>query len=121
MNKLHLLAVALLISSPVLADEAATMTPATTEPTIVTNAAEIADNVDLERGRAVNARPSSGPGLGYPVSPWVRREVMRLAARRERALGEEFLNRMKEQIDRDKDGAKLTHPTELGLFVPCDL
>jgi hypothetical protein len=82
------------------------------------DAAEIADKEDLERSRVENARPSSGPGLGYPVSPWVRREVMRLAARRERALGEEFLARMKEQIDRDNDGAKLTHPTELGLFDP---
>jgi len=79
------------------------------------DAAEIADKQAFEASRTQTAQTRSGPGLGYSTWPEVRREVMRLAARRDRALAEEFLAR---KIERDSGGAKLSHASELGVFDP---
>ena len=51
-------------------------------------AAEIADKQAFEASRTQTRETQSGPGLGYSTWPEVRREVMRLAARRDRALAE---------------------------------
>jgi hypothetical protein len=82
------------------------------------DAAEIADKQAFEKARTEKRPTQSGSGLGYSTSPEVRKEVMRLAARRDRALAEEFLARQKEQSDRDNGGAKMSQRTALGLFDP---
>ena len=82
------------------------------------DAADLADKQELEAAKAETRELKSGPGLGYLIPSQVRREVMRLATRRDRALGEEFLASMKEQMERDNGGVKMSHPTELGLFDP---
>jgi hypothetical protein len=63
------------------------------------DAAEVADQEsdrklqeEIERQKA-----QTGGGYAYSSPPNVRREVLRLAARRDRALGEEFLEKLKAQ------------------------
>jgi len=68
-------------------------------------AAEVGDKDSPEKAKATPRATTSGPGLAYGVSVQLRREVMRLAAMRDRALGEEFLNDYKEQIQRANNGA----------------
>ena len=82
------------------------------------DAAEIAEKQERDASRMATNQPKSGPGLGYPTSSHVRREVMRLATRRDPALGEEFLARIKEQMERANTGGSMSQPTELGLFDP---
>lgn len=63
---------------------------------------EAAEGADLESERKLQQeidQQKARTGGGYAVSmpPSLRREVLRLAARRERALGEEFLDKLKAQ------------------------
>ena len=63
------------------------------------DAAEVADQESdkrlQEEIRQVKARTGGGYAINLP--PNIRREVLRLAARRDRALGEEFLEKLKAQ------------------------
>jgi hypothetical protein len=64
------------------------------------DAAESADNEGRERlQQDIRQQQSKTGSGGYAVAspPNIRREVMRLAAQRDRALGEEFLGKFKEQ------------------------
>lgn len=73
------------------------------------DAAEIADREGRERlQQEIRQQQSRTGGQGYAVAspPAVRREVMRLAAQRDRALGEEFLGKFKEQNERETEGVK---------------
>lgn len=63
---------------------------------------EAAEGADLESERKLQQeidQQKAKRGGGYAISlpPSLRREVLRLAARRERALGEEFLEKLKAQ------------------------
>jgi hypothetical protein len=63
---------------------------------------EAAEGADLENDRKLQeeiSQQKSRTGGGYAVSlpPGLRREVLRLAARHDRALGEEFLEKLKVQ------------------------
>ncbi|HEX5890731.1 MAG TPA: hypothetical protein VFY61_18610 [Pyrinomonadaceae bacterium] len=63
---------------------------------------EAAEGADLESDRKLQQdidQQKARTGGGYAISmpPSLRREVLRLAARRERALGEEFLDKLKAQ------------------------
>ena len=91
------------------------------------DAAEQADQENVRRRAAAQSQPAAGGGQrreeervaggpprpgGLPsrMSPQVRSEVLRLAARRERALGEEFLARMSEarrQEEKDLSAANV--------------
>lgn len=81
-------------------------------------AAEIGDKEVFEKAKATPRATKSGPGLPYVVDVHLRREVMRLAAVRDRALGEEFLNDYKEQMRRANDGALISTATSMGTFDP---
>ena len=71
-------------------------------------AAEIADQEGQERFQEEIRQTRARTGGGYAVaSPReVRREVLRLAAKRDRALGEEFLARFKTQKEQEATEAK---------------
>jgi hypothetical protein len=73
------------------------------------DAAEIADKEERERVQQDIRQQQSKTGSGgYAVAspPNIRREVMRLAAQRDRALGEEFLGKFKEQKEREAGDVK---------------
>jgi hypothetical protein len=73
------------------------------------DAAEIADKEGRERlQQDIRQQQSKTGGGGYAVAspPAIRREVMRLAAQRDRALGEEFLGKFKEQKEREAEDVK---------------
>jgi hypothetical protein len=73
------------------------------------DSAEIADKESQERLQEdIRQQQSKTGGGGYVVAspPDVRREVLRLAASRERALGEELLGKFKEQKEREAADAK---------------
>ena len=72
-------------------------------------AAEIADREGQQQG---------GAGGSYTVPTNSREEVLRLAARRDRALGEEFLGRLKEQ--KQEDAAEAQARLNVGLFKISD-
>ena len=82
------------------------------------DAAEVADKESFERSKSETRVEKSGPGLPYTVSPEVRNEVIRLAARREGALAEDFIAKMKEQMRRENGGALISTRTALGGFDP---
>lgn len=72
-------------------------------------AAEVADQegqkkLDEEIGRQ---RAKTGGGYAVSMPPDVRREVLRLAARRDRALGEEFLEKLKTEKAEAATNARL--------------
>ncbi|HMG74170.1 MAG TPA: hypothetical protein VK582_11770 [Pyrinomonadaceae bacterium] len=77
------------------------------------DAAEIADQEGQERLQEdIRQQRSKNGGGGYAVAspPEIRKEVLRLAAKRDRALGEEILAKFKEQKAAE---AKSTRPNPL--------
>jgi hypothetical protein len=56
-------------------------------------------NEDIQRQKA-----TTGGGYAIPAYPNVRRDVLQLAARRDRDLGEEFLQRLKDEQQDDVNG-----------------
>ncbi len=70
---------------------------------------EAADAADEENERRAEEEIGRGPGARN-AQPSLRAEVLRLAARRERALGEEFLARLDEA--RKQDGDKSAPPAD---------
>jgi hypothetical protein len=81
------------------------------------DAAEVADKEAVERSQEEIRRPQAKTGKGFAAiqsSPEVRREVLRLAAKRDRALGEEFLGKLKEQYERDAGGPKSPRQSPMG-------
>lgn len=82
------------------------------------DAAEIADKEGRERlQQEIREQQSKTGGQGYAVAspPAIRREVMRLAAQRDRALGEEFLGKFKEQ--KEREAADVKKPSRNALDV----
>jgi len=73
------------------------------------DAAEIADKGGRERVQEdIRQQRNKTGGQGYAVAspPNIRREVLRLAAQRDRALGEELLGKYKEQTEREAGDVK---------------
>jgi hypothetical protein len=73
------------------------------------DAAEIADKEGRERVQEdIRQQRNKTSGQGYAVAspPNIRREVLRLAAQRDRALGEELLGKYKEQTEREAGDVK---------------
>src|SRR5438270_3711188 len=81
------------------------------------DAAEAADAENQQRSQEdiKQQRAKTGSG-GYVLAspPDLRREVLRLTARRDRALGEEFLAKGKEQKAQEASGAKPVRPSPMG-------
>ena len=81
------------------------------------DAAELADKEWHERLQEdIRQQQSKTGGGGYAVAspPDIRAEVLRLAAQRDRALGEEFLGKFKEQKEREATDAKNTGRNPFG-------
>ncbi len=81
------------------------------------DAAEIADKEGHERQlEDIRQQQSKTGGGGYAVAspPDIRREVLQLAAKRDRALGEELLGKFKEQKEREATEAKSTRRNPFG-------
>lgn len=57
---------------------------------------------------------TSGGFSSAPSAPNVRREVLNLATRHDRALGEEFLAKLKEQSEQENAGRKNSGPSPMG-------
>src|SRR5437764_13192153 len=81
-------------------------------------AAQAADNSALENTRTQSSQLKSGAGPAYPTAPQACREVIRLAASRDGALGEEFLTKLKGEMRRQNGGAIVSVVTPLGIFDP---
>jgi hypothetical protein len=79
------------------------------------DAAVIADKETLER---VKEQARQSGAQDYFVPQPVRHEVIRLATRRDRALGEEFLANMKEDMRRENGGVLISTRGPLGTFDP---
>jgi hypothetical protein len=79
------------------------------------DAAEIADKETEERARAEARKMGESD---YSVPPPIRREVIRLAARRDAALAEEFLANMKAEQLRKTDGREISLSSALGTINP---
>lgn len=82
------------------------------------DAAEIADKEGRERlQQDIRQQQSKTGGGGFAVAtpPDIRREVLRLAAERDRALGEEFLGKFKEQKEREAGDVKNPSRNALGV------
>src|SRR4051812_18257656 len=75
------------------------------------DAAEVADQETLERARTEADRISA---KSYSIPQPVRREVIRLAASRDRPLAEEFIEKMKEQTRRANGGVLTSTQGPLG-------
>jgi hypothetical protein len=77
------------------------------------DAAEVADREAKLRLDEEIRQQKARTGGGYAVNlpPNLRGEVLRLAARRNRALGEEFLEKLKAERQSEADAAKATKPT----------
>jgi len=82
------------------------------------DAAEIADRESLERSKSESRQERSGPGLAYFTYPDVSAEVIRLAARLDAELAEEFIAKQKEQRRRENNGLLISTATALGIFDP---
>jgi hypothetical protein len=82
------------------------------------DAAEIADRESFERSKSESPQEKSGPGSAYFTYPDVSAEVIRLAARRDSELAEEFIARQKEQRRRENNGVLISTATALGVFDP---
>ena len=72
------------------------------------DAAEVADQEGQQRLQEEIRQAKAKTGGGYAVAspPDVKREVLRLAARHDRALGEEFLEKFKQQKEQEATDAK---------------
>lgn len=72
------------------------------------DAAEVADREGQQRLNEQIRQASEKTGGSYAVTtpPEVRREVLRLAARHDRALGEEFLEKFKQQKEQEATDAR---------------
>src|SRR5262249_30104955 len=72
------------------------------------DAAEVADREGQQRleEQIRQARAKTGGGYAVSTPPHVRREVLRLAARNDRALGEEFLEKFKQQKEQEATDPK---------------
>ena len=72
------------------------------------DAAEVADQEGQQRLQEEIRQAKARTGGGYAVAtpPDVRREVLRLAAKHDRALGEEFLEKFKQQKEQEATDAK---------------
>jgi hypothetical protein len=72
------------------------------------DAAELADREGQERLQEDIRQAKAKTGGGYAVTtpPDLRREVLRLAAKRDRALGEELLGKFKTQKEQEANDAK---------------
>ena len=72
------------------------------------DAAEVADQEGQSRLQEEIRQAKAKTGGGYAVAtpPDVRREVLRLAAKHDRALGEEFLEKFKQQKEQEATDAK---------------
>lgn len=84
------------------------------------DAAEIAENELAARAaEQERQKPSNANGFSSISStPRVRQEVLRLATKRDRSLGEEFLTKLQAQRDRENQGTKRTTPTPMGNIDP---
>ncbi|HSP62257.1 MAG TPA: hypothetical protein VLQ90_04675, partial [Pyrinomonadaceae bacterium] len=80
------------------------------------DAAELADREGQERLQEDIRQAKAKTGGGYAVTtpPDLRREVLRLAAKRDRALGEELLGKFKTQKEQEETEAKKTRPGPFG-------
>ncbi len=78
-------------------------------------AAEIADKETLERAKSQALQTGA---TSYTLPQPIRQEVIRLAAKRDRALGEEFLTNLKESMRRDNNGVLISTRGPLGTFDP---
>ncbi|HVS82284.1 MAG TPA: hypothetical protein VHE60_11185 [Pyrinomonadaceae bacterium] len=80
------------------------------------DAAEIADREGQDRLQEEIRQAKAKTGGGYAVTspPDVRREVLRLAAKRDRTLGEEFLGKFKTQKEQESTDAKNNRPNLFG-------
>src|SRR5437660_7343842 len=81
------------------------------------DAAEVADKEGHERLlEDIRQQQSRTGGGGYAVAtpPDIRKEVLQLAAKRDRALGEELLAKFKEQKEREAAEAKNTRRNPFG-------
>ena len=78
-------------------------------------AAEVADqDSDRKLQEEINQQKSrTGGGYAISLPPNVRREVLRLAARRDRALGEEFLDKLKAQSAEAANSVNRSSPYQL--------
>src|SRR5258708_29830455 len=82
------------------------------------DAAEVADKEGRERlQQDIRQQQSKTGGGGFAVAtpPDIRREVLRLAAPRDRVFGEEFLGKFKEQKEREAGDAKNPSRNALGV------
>jgi len=79
------------------------------------DAAEVADKETLRRRDEDIQRQKASTGGGYaiPDYPNVRKDVLQLAARRDRELGEEFLQRLKEQDDVNGGNQRMSLASDL--------
>jgi len=81
------------------------------------DAAVVADKESQQRQQEdIRQQQSKTGGGGYVLAspPDVRREVLRLAAGHDRALGEEFLNKFKIQKEQEASEAKNARPNPFG-------
>ncbi len=81
--------------------------------TLFTKAWEAAEAGDLESDQKLQEeirqqKAKTGGGFAITLPPNLRREVLRLAARRDRALGEEFLDKLKAQKEEAADATART-------------
>ncbi|HYW70006.1 MAG TPA: hypothetical protein VE961_03160 [Pyrinomonadaceae bacterium] len=79
------------------------------------DAAEVADK-DTEEHARNQAREMGNTDYWVPLP--IRGEVIRLAARRDGALGEEFMTSMKEDMRRENGGVQVSTQGTLGIFDP---
>src|SRR5215213_789083 len=76
---------------------------------------EAAENADIESDKKLQEeirihKQRTGGGYAYNAPPNLRREVLRLAARHDRTLGEEFLDKLKVQKLEAATSATTTNP-----------
>jgi hypothetical protein len=78
------------------------------------DAAELADQESDKKLQEEIAQQKSRTGGGYAINlpPDVRREVLRLAARHDRVLGEEFLEKLK--LEKTESATNKPNPNRLG-------
>jgi hypothetical protein len=84
------------------------------------DAAEIAEDELVARADE-QQRQMTNSGNGFssiPSRPRVRQEVLRLATKHDRNLGEEFLTKLQAQRDRENQGTKRTTPDPMGAIDP---
>lgn len=82
-------------------------------------AAEIADTENAKRAaEEISKQRQSGPVVFRSRRPDLRAEVLRLAAKRDRALGEEFLTRLEEENKKDSEEASRRNRENEDPFGP---